>query len=125
MSHRNGKRGQGWERKYVVLDGTKVSIYEIEPREGASHGPPCSDSSLTGSKYMPADGSDVLAVFVSDSATPLEEFELCLSEGEVMVHGAVGACELPNTAKSGTPNIHYRAWNPTEPHSKAPNSVLC
>ncbi len=31
---RNGKRGQGWERKYVVLDGTKVSIYEIEPREG-------------------------------------------------------------------------------------------
>lgn len=34
-SHRNGKRGQqGWERKYVVLDGTKVSIYDTEPREG-------------------------------------------------------------------------------------------
>lgn len=33
---RNGKRGQGWERKYVVLDGTKISIYEIEPREGFS-----------------------------------------------------------------------------------------
>lgn len=33
---RNGKRGQGWERKYVVLDGTKVSIYDIEPREGVS-----------------------------------------------------------------------------------------
>lgn len=33
--NRNGKRGQqGWERKYVVLDGTKVSIYETEPREG-------------------------------------------------------------------------------------------
>ena len=31
---RNGKRGQGWERKYVVLDGTKVSVFEIEPREG-------------------------------------------------------------------------------------------
>lgn len=31
----NGKRGQqGWERKYVVLDGTKVSIYDTEPREG-------------------------------------------------------------------------------------------
>uniref|UniRef100_A0A668W3R9 Citron rho-interacting serine/threonine kinase b n=1 Tax=Oreochromis aureus TaxID=47969 RepID=A0A668W3R9_OREAU len=27
---RNGKRGQGWERKYVVLDGTKISIYEID-----------------------------------------------------------------------------------------------
>ena len=40
VSHRNGKRGQGWERKYVVLDGTKVSIYEMEPREGVSHGPP-------------------------------------------------------------------------------------
>lgn len=33
---RNGKRGQGWERKYVILDGTKVSIYDIEPREGVS-----------------------------------------------------------------------------------------
>lgn len=33
---RNGKRGQGWERKYVILDGTKVSIFDIEPREGVS-----------------------------------------------------------------------------------------
>lgn len=33
---------------------------------------------------------------------PLEEFDLCLSDGEVVVHGAVGASELPNTAKSGT-----------------------
>lgn len=34
---RNGKRGQqGWESKYVVLDGTKVSIYDAEPREGLS-----------------------------------------------------------------------------------------
>ncbi|XP_074525855.1 citron Rho-interacting kinase isoform X4 [Halichoeres trimaculatus] len=70
---RNGKRGQGWERKYVVLDGTKVSIYEIEPRE--------------------------------DSVKPLEEFDLCLSDGEVVVHGAVGASELPNTAKSDVPYV--------------------
>lgn len=31
---RNGKRGQGWERKYVVLEGNKVLTYETEPREG-------------------------------------------------------------------------------------------
>lgn len=37
----------------------------------------------------------------SDSVKPLEEFELCLSDGEVIVHGAVGASELPNTSKSG------------------------
>ncbi|KAK1892357.1 Citron rho-interacting kinase, partial [Dissostichus eleginoides] len=63
---RNGKRGQGWERKYMILDGTKVSVYEIEPRE--------------------------------DSVKPLEEFDLCLTDGEVVVHGAVGASELPNTS---------------------------
>uniref|UniRef100_A0A3Q1G4G8 Citron rho-interacting serine/threonine kinase b n=1 Tax=Acanthochromis polyacanthus TaxID=80966 RepID=A0A3Q1G4G8_9TELE len=67
---RNGKRGQGWERKYVVLDGTKVSIYETEPREDFAG-----------------------------------EFDLCLSDGEVMVHGAVGASELPNTAKSDVPYV--------------------
>ncbi|XP_022521555.2 citron rho-interacting kinase isoform X2 [Astyanax mexicanus] len=71
---RNGKRGQqGWESKYVVLDGTKVSIYESEPRE--------------------------------DSVKPLEEFELCLPDGEVTVHGAVGASELINTAKSDIPYV--------------------
>uniref|UniRef100_A0A3Q2YNS8 Citron rho-interacting serine/threonine kinase n=1 Tax=Hippocampus comes TaxID=109280 RepID=A0A3Q2YNS8_HIPCM len=70
---RNGKRGQGWERKYVVLDGTKVSIFESEPREG----------------YL----------------SPLEEFDLCISDGEVEVHGAVGATELPNTAKSDVPYV--------------------
>lgn len=37
----------------------------------------------------------------SDSVKPLEEFDLCLSDGEVEVYGAVGASELPNTAKSG------------------------
>ncbi|KAM4613835.1 citron rho-interacting kinase [Polymixia lowei] len=71
---RNGKRGQqGWERKYVVLDGTKVSIYDTEPRE--------------------------------DCVKPEEEFELCLPDGEVTVHGAVGASELINTAKSDIPYI--------------------
>ncbi|XP_063049678.1 citron Rho-interacting kinase [Engraulis encrasicolus] len=65
---RNGKRGQGWERKYVMLEGTKVVIYEMEPRE--------------------------------ESIKPVDEFELCISDGDVMVHGAVGASELPNTSKS-------------------------
>ncbi|XP_051956572.1 citron rho-interacting kinase-like [Xyrauchen texanus] len=71
---RNGKRGQqGWERKYVVLDGTKVSIYESELTE--------------------------------DCVKPQEEFELCLPDGEVTVHGAVGASELINTAKSDIPYV--------------------
>ncbi|KAI1882468.1 hypothetical protein AGOR_G00251070 [Albula goreensis] len=71
---RNGKRGQqGWERKYVVLDGTKVSLYDTEPRE--------------------------------DSARPEQEFELCLPDGDVSVHGAVGASELINTAKSDIPYV--------------------
>uniref|UniRef100_A0A7N8XYL2 Citron Rho-interacting kinase n=1 Tax=Mastacembelus armatus TaxID=205130 RepID=A0A7N8XYL2_9TELE len=71
---RNGKRGQqGWERKYVVLDGTKVSIYDSEPRE--------------------------------DCVKAEEEFELCLPDGEVTVHGAVGASELINTAKSDIPYV--------------------
>ncbi|XP_036384432.1 citron Rho-interacting kinase-like [Megalops cyprinoides] len=71
---RNGKRGQqGWERKYVVLDGTKMSIYETEPRE--------------------------------DTVKPQEEFELCLPDGDVTVHGAVGASELINTAKSDIPYV--------------------
>uniref|UniRef100_A0A3P8RY31 Citron Rho-interacting kinase n=1 Tax=Amphiprion percula TaxID=161767 RepID=A0A3P8RY31_AMPPE len=63
---RNGKRGQqGWERKYVVLDGTKVSIYDTEPRE---------------------------------------EIKLCFSS-DLTVHGAVGASELINTAKSDIPYV--------------------
>ncbi|XP_055775334.1 citron rho-interacting kinase-like isoform X4 [Salvelinus fontinalis] len=79
---RNVKRGQGWERKYVVLDGTKVTIYETEPRE--------------------------------ESVKPLEEFELCLSDGDVMVHGAVGASELPNTAKS---DVQYVLKLESHPHT--------
>uniref|UniRef100_W5M0C9 non-specific serine/threonine protein kinase n=1 Tax=Lepisosteus oculatus TaxID=7918 RepID=W5M0C9_LEPOC len=71
---RNGKRGQqGWERKYVVLDGTKVMVYETEPRE--------------------------------DSTKPQEELDLCLPDVEVTVHGAVGASELVNTAKSDIPYV--------------------
>lgn len=38
---------------------------------------------------------------VSDSVKPQEEFELCLPDGDVTVHGAVAASELINTAKSG------------------------
>lgn len=34
-----------------------------------------------------------------------EEFELYLPDGEVTVHGAVGASELINTAKSGSGSI--------------------
>lgn len=41
------------------------------------------------------------AVGVLDYIKPEEEFELCLPDGEVTVHGAVGASELINTAKSG------------------------
>ncbi|XP_016357682.1 citron Rho-interacting kinase-like [Sinocyclocheilus anshuiensis] len=70
---RNGKRGQGWERKYVVLDGCKVITYETEPRD--------------------------------ESVKPLDEFELCLSDGDVTVHSAVGATEMPNTAKTDVPYV--------------------
>uniref|UniRef100_A0A673J6C3 Citron Rho-interacting kinase-like n=1 Tax=Sinocyclocheilus rhinocerous TaxID=307959 RepID=A0A673J6C3_9TELE len=70
---RNGKRGQGWERKYVVLDGCKVITYETEPRD--------------------------------ESVKPLDEFELCLSDGDVTVHSAVGSSELPNTAKTDVPYV--------------------
>lgn len=48
--------------------------------------------------------------FSVDCVKPEEEFELCLPDGEVTVHGAVGASELINTAKSGTGSIRA---NPT------------
>ncbi|NXP52856.1 CTRO kinase, partial [Heliornis fulica] len=71
---RNNKRGQqGWDRKYIVLEGTKVHIYDAEAREAGQR--------------------------------PLEEFELCLPDGDVTVHGAVGATELTNTAKTDVPYI--------------------
>uniref|UniRef100_A0A8C5LDX7 Citron Rho-interacting kinase n=1 Tax=Jaculus jaculus TaxID=51337 RepID=A0A8C5LDX7_JACJA len=71
---RNNKRGQqGWDRKYIVLEGSKVLIYDNEAREAGQR--------------------------------PLEEFELCLPDGDVSIHGAVGASELANTAKADVPYI--------------------
>uniref|UniRef100_A0A7N4NWL4 Citron Rho-interacting kinase n=1 Tax=Sarcophilus harrisii TaxID=9305 RepID=A0A7N4NWL4_SARHA len=71
---RNNKRGQqGWDRKYIVLEGTKVLIYDSEAREAGQR--------------------------------PVEEFELCLPDGDVSIHGAVGASELANTAKTDVPYI--------------------
>ncbi|XP_065273824.1 citron Rho-interacting kinase isoform X2 [Emys orbicularis] len=71
---RNNKRGQqGWDRKFIVLEGTKVLIYDAEAREAGQR--------------------------------PVEEFELCLPDGDVTVHGAVGATELANTAKTDVPYI--------------------
>lgn len=43
----------------------------------------------------------MFGVFHLDCVKVEEEFELCLPDGEVTVHGAVGASELINTAKSG------------------------
>ncbi|KAM4810450.1 citron Rho-interacting kinase [Rhinophrynus dorsalis] len=71
---RNNKRGQqGWDRKYIVLEGSKVLIFDSELKEGGQR--------------------------------PLEEFELCLPDGDVTVHGAVGSTELVNTAKSDVPYV--------------------
>ncbi|XP_062814486.1 citron Rho-interacting kinase isoform X9 [Anolis carolinensis] len=71
---RNNKRGQqGWDRKYIVLEGTKVLVFDTEAREAGQR--------------------------------PVEEFELCLPDGDVTVHGAVGATELLNTAKTDVPYI--------------------
>uniref|UniRef100_A0A5F8GTB1 Citron Rho-interacting kinase n=1 Tax=Monodelphis domestica TaxID=13616 RepID=A0A5F8GTB1_MONDO len=71
---RNNKRGQqGWDRKYIVLEGSKVLIYDSEAREAGQR--------------------------------PVEEFELCLPDGDVSIHGAVGASELANTAKTDVPYI--------------------
>ncbi|XP_038648022.1 citron Rho-interacting kinase isoform X2 [Scyliorhinus canicula] len=70
---RNGKRGQqGWERKYIILEGSKVLLYENDSIDGQR---------------------------------PIDEFELCLPDGDVTVHGAVGASELVNTAKTDVPYI--------------------
>ncbi|XP_072315820.1 citron Rho-interacting kinase-like [Eucyclogobius newberryi] len=80
---RHGKRGQqGWEQKYVVLDGTKVSVFDTDNTE--------------------------------DGSQPEEELDLCLPDGEVTVHGAVGASELINTAKS---DISYVLKLESHPHT--------
>lgn len=42
-----------------------------------------------------------LLILPAAGQRPLEEFELCLPDGDVTVHGAVGATELTNTAKTG------------------------
>ncbi|XP_038618357.1 citron Rho-interacting kinase isoform X2 [Tachyglossus aculeatus] len=71
---RNNKRGQqGWDRKFIVLEGSKVLIYDNEAKEAGQR--------------------------------PAEEFELCLPDGDVSIHGAVGASELANTAKTDVPYI--------------------
>ncbi|KAM4709498.1 citron Rho-interacting kinase [Discoglossus pictus] len=71
---RNNKRGQqGWDRKYIVLEGSKILIFDSELKEGGQR--------------------------------PLEEFELCIPDGDVTVHGAVGSTELVNTAKSDIPYV--------------------
>lgn len=54
--------------------------------------------------YMNAAVSNC-GVCLLDCIKAEEEFELCLPDGEVTVHGAVGASELINTAKSGTGSI--------------------
>lgn len=96
---RNGKRGQqGWERKYVVLDGTKVSVYDTEPREGQFSG----FLWLFKCRFVVYFIAHQICVHHPDCVKVEEEFELCLPDGEVTVHGAVGASELINTAKSGT-----------------------
>lgn len=38
---------------------------------------------------------------IAESVKPVDEFDLYLSDGEVIVHSAVGGSELTNTAKSG------------------------
>ncbi|TRY60554.1 hypothetical protein DNTS_026969 [Danionella cerebrum] len=98
---RNGKRGQGWERKYVVLDGYKVITYETEPRDGQFH-----------HSFLP---DKRLAVLRLESVKPLDEFDLCLSDGEVMVHSAVGSSELPNTAKTDVPYALKLESSPQSP----------
>ena len=46
-----------------------------------------------------------MVFFILDYIKAEEEFELCLPDGDVTVHGAVGASELINTAKSGSGSI--------------------
>ena len=99
---RNAKRGQqGWEQKYVVLDGTKVSIYETEPREGQSGPAPSELPCRMSVGVWVLNYVFFFLVRFEDSMKPDDEFELCLPDGDVTVHGAVGASELINTANSG------------------------
>lgn len=60
----------------------------------------------------------------SDSVKPLEEFELCLSDGEVIVHGAVGASELPNTSKSGKPPFPLSKITKSTAFNEFPTAIV-
>lgn len=82
----------------MVLDGTKVSIYDTEPREGQFLVFSCHFKA-----DLKVDSHDKHQICgVLDCVKVEEEFELCLPDGDVTVHGAVGASELINTAKSGS-----------------------
>ncbi|XP_022099481.1 citron Rho-interacting kinase-like [Acanthaster planci] len=58
----------GWDKKWVVLEGTKLCIYDKENTSG--------------------------------TCQPVDEFELCPSDGRVTVHAGVTAVELRNTAST-------------------------
>ncbi|MEQ2183647.1 hypothetical protein GOODEAATRI_000209 [Goodea atripinnis] len=78
------------------------------------------------------DHSKTTAVYFSlDSLRAEEEFELCLPDGEVAVHGAIGATELINTAKSAftshmmSTDIPYVLKLESHPHTTCwPGQVL-
>uniref|UniRef100_A0A8C4QQ41 non-specific serine/threonine protein kinase n=1 Tax=Eptatretus burgeri TaxID=7764 RepID=A0A8C4QQ41_EPTBU len=57
----------GWDCKFIVLESSKLKIYDSDNFEGCP---------------------------------PVDEFELVLPDGDVMVHGAVSPAELPNMAKT-------------------------
>ncbi|KAG2470873.1 CTRO kinase, partial [Polypterus senegalus] len=49
-----------------------------------------------------------------EGTRPIDEFDLCLPDGDVSVHGAVGASELANTAKTDIP---YMLKLESHPHT--------
>uniref|UniRef100_A0AAQ6IUW2 Citron rho-interacting serine/threonine kinase b n=1 Tax=Anabas testudineus TaxID=64144 RepID=A0AAQ6IUW2_ANATE len=65
---RNGKRGQGWERKYVVLDGTKISQRWVAVMESVVAGGRASrekaeaDAKLLGNSLLKLEGDDRLDI---------------------------------------------------------------
>ncbi|XP_077995775.1 citron Rho-interacting kinase-like [Glandiceps talaboti] len=68
---------QGWDKKWVTLEGTKVCTYEKE-----------------------------------SSVEPIDEFDLCPSDGKVTVHAAVTPAELFNTASTDLPYILRLEFHP-------------
>uniref|UniRef100_A0A4W4FMH3 Citron rho-interacting serine/threonine kinase b n=1 Tax=Electrophorus electricus TaxID=8005 RepID=A0A4W4FMH3_ELEEL len=80
---RNVKRGQGWERKYVPREGNNTAStlpahihIHIYTRGPHTH-----------------------------SVKPVDEFDLCVADGEVIVHSAVGGSDLTNTTKADVPFV--------------------